>query len=100
MFPNRPFHATMQPIIKNRHALSDEAVLSGPVFSHELVKTCFGEAAVVWCADRQGPRIVRVFLPAPLKKTLRDIHGMFPGSPMKSCGTVAKLGKALRTFLE
>jgi len=74
--------------------------MSGNAFFHELVKTRFGEAAVVWFADRQGPRIAWIFLPAPAEKTLRDIRRMFPGATRKSCGAMAKLGKALFAFTE
>ena len=100
MFPNRLFSATMQPIIKNRHSLSNEAAMSGDALFHELVNTRFGEAAVIWSADRQGPRIAWIFLPAPAEKTLRDIRRMFPGATTKSCETVTKLGEALRACLE
>ena len=74
--------------------------MSGDAFFDELVKTRFGEAAVVWSADRQGPTIARIFLPAPPEKTLRDIRRMFPGATTKSCETVTKLGEALRACLE
>lgn len=74
--------------------------MSANAFSHELVKTRFGEAAVVWSADRQDPRIAWIFLPAPTGKTLRQIRRRFPGAPAKSCETVAKLGKALRACLD
>lgn len=74
--------------------------MSGSAFFHELVKTRFGEAAVVWSADRQAPRIVWIFLPASEEKTLQEIRRMFPGAPMKSCEAVVKLGKALFAFTE
>ncbi|MGE5789805.1 MAG: methylated-DNA--[protein]-cysteine S-methyltransferase [Syntrophaceae bacterium] len=74
--------------------------MTGDALFHELVKTRFGEAAVVWSADRQGPRIAWIFLPAPTGKTLRDIRRMFPGAATKSCETVTKLGATLRTCLE
>lgn len=74
--------------------------MSGDAFFHELVKTRFGEAALVWSADRQGPRIAWIFLPAPAEKTRLQIRRMFPGAPAKSCGAVAKLGKALRACLD
>jgi methylated-DNA-[protein]-cysteine S-methyltransferase len=74
--------------------------MSRDAFFHELVKTRFGEAAVVWSEDRQGPRIAWIFLPAPAEKTLRDIRRMFPGAATKSCGAVTKLGKGLLAFTE
>jgi methylated-DNA-[protein]-cysteine S-methyltransferase len=69
-------------------------------FFYELVTTRFGKAAVVWSADRQGPRIARIFLPAPAGETLRDLRGMFPGAAAKSCGITAKLGRGLHAFTE
>ena len=74
--------------------------MSGDALFHELVKTRFGEAAVVWSADRQGPTIAWIFLPAPPEKTLRDIRRMFPGATTKSDETVAKLGEGLLAFTE
>ena len=74
--------------------------MSGDALFHELVKTRFGEAAIVWSADRQGLTIAWIFLPAPPEKTLRDIRRMFPAATTKSCETVTKLGDTLRTCLE
>lgn len=69
-------------------------------FFYDLVMTRFGKAAAVWSEDRQGPRIARIFLPAPAEETLQDIRRMFPGAAAKSCGILAKLGQALHAFTE
>jgi methylated-DNA-[protein]-cysteine S-methyltransferase len=69
-------------------------------FFYDLVKTRFGEAAIVWSADQQGSRIAWIFLPAPAEETLREIRGMFPGAAAKSCGATTRLGQGIRAFTE
>lgn len=67
---------------------------------YELVKTPFGEAAMVWAGNAGSPRVLQVFLPARTGELLREIRRMFPGAAKKSCEAVTKLGKDLFAFTE
>ena len=69
-------------------------------YYHDLVKTRFGDAVIVWVEDRRGPRIAWIFLPAPGEKTRREIRRMFPGAAGKSCDAVEKLDKDVRACME
>jgi methylated-DNA-[protein]-cysteine S-methyltransferase len=82
------------------NSLSNEAIMPADAFFYELVKTRFGEAAIAWSADRQGPRIAWIFLPAPGEKTRQDIRRRFPGAERRPCEAVLKLGKGLLDFTE
>ncbi len=65
---------------------------------YDLAKTRFGMAAIVWFEDKNGPRITRVLLPAPIEKILREIRMIFPTSTKKSCTVVKTFTKNLQAF--
>ena len=65
-----------------------------------LAKTRFGVTAIVWFADKNDPRISRVFLPAPREKVLREIRVIFPTATKKSCTVVNTFTMNLQASLE
>ena len=67
---------------------------------YNLAKIRFGVAAITWFADKNGPRITRVLLPAPTEKILREIGMIFPTATRKSCVEVDSFAKDLRAFME
>jgi methylated-DNA-[protein]-cysteine S-methyltransferase len=78
----------------------NEVVMNPSAPCYELIKTPFGEAAIVWAGNAASPRVLRVFLPARTGEVLREIGMMFPGAATKSCKAVTKLGEDLLAFTE
>ena len=73
-------------------------VVASPHF-FQLEETCLGTIAVAWREDPSGPRIVRVYLPAPAEAIRKKLRRDFPGAVRKTCGTVDKLRKGIRGFM-
>jgi methylated-DNA-[protein]-cysteine S-methyltransferase len=67
---------------------------------YDLAKTRFGVAAIAWFADKQGPRITRILLPAPTEEILREMGMIFPASTRKSCAVVKTFAEDLQAFME
>lgn len=66
----------------------------------ELVETRLGKAAIVWSDSGRDVQIVRICLPAPEARLMKEIRMLFPGAATKSCGAVATLAGQLQAFME
>ena len=73
-------------------------VVASPHF-FQLEETRLGTAAVTWRNDVSGPRIVRIYLPAPAETIRRKLRRDFPGAVRKTCGAVDNLREGIRGFM-
>jgi methylated-DNA-[protein]-cysteine S-methyltransferase len=73
-------------------------VVTSPHF-FQSEETRLGTAAVAWREDSSGPRIVRIYLPAPAEAIRRKLRRDFPGAVRRTCGAVDKLREGIRGFM-